>query len=165
MLCGVTTASTPYTSTSPILTESSRISQPWATPLAVFICTGWPLVYCSPMRSASGLPMATVEAPVSTMYCMRVPLIMPVLMKWPRASAINTTRRPPVRLPTLTGASPSRKERRAPSTSTRACSFSTEITRTPWWVSPTAIPRGALPLTTNSALLPRMPASATAVCA
>src|SRR3990167_7598502 len=163
MAWGVTMASTLKTSTSPMRTEFSRMRHPCATPLAVFMRTGWPVWYSSPMRSASGLPMATVVAPVSTMNCITRPLIRPWFTKWPRLSLMRTILRPPpARAPTLTGASPRRTVLRVPLISITASSRPTESTLTPWWVSPAATPRGADPSTTSRALLPRTPASETA---
>src|SRR2546427_226316 len=168
MARGATTASTPKTSTSPTRTESSRRLQPWASPLAVRIITGWPLRKGRPMRSASDRPIATELAPVSTMYTMVLPLIWPRSMKWPRLSALSTTRRPSAgspaaapRPPRLMGASPRRNVWRRPLISTSAVSPDTCSTRTSCRLSPAASARGVPPSMTSKALLPSTPLSAT----
>ena len=44
-----------------------------------------------PMRRASAIPIETMVAPVSTRNCTIAPLMLPVVMKWPRASATRVT--------------------------------------------------------------------------
>ena len=43
----------------------------------------WPLLQSMPMRSASAWLMATLVAPVSTMNRTALPLIAPLVTKWP----------------------------------------------------------------------------------
>src|SRR4051812_23513154 len=117
------------------------------------------------MRSASGTPIDTAVAPVSTRKRTAWPLIAPLEKKCPPDSAFITMREPragaPPLPPTLAGASPTRKVCRLPAISTTAWSPEVDTTFTPLCVSPAATVLGAPPSTISSALPPSIPCKAT----
>ena len=103
---------------------------------------------------------------MSTMNCTVCPLIWPVGMKCPCASAVSTMRTGPTDAgaaprPTLTGESPTRRVWRWPSTDTVADSPCVPSNVTPWCDCPGLRKRGAEPSMVTKALLPAIPESAT----